>query len=84
MLFVFLTFIAAGVSLIYASNRHQLALNTPISKKFKQLGYLLLISSAVISPFIFNGAASVFIWLMLVMLGLIIVPISSFWVRRLR
>ncbi|TLX45486.1 hypothetical protein C1E24_18655 [Pseudoalteromonas phenolica] len=84
MLFVFLTFIAAGVSFIYASNRHQLALNTPISKKFKQLGYLLLISSAVISPFIFNGAASVFIWLMLIMLVLIIIPISSFLIRSIR
>ncbi|ALO43068.1 hypothetical protein D9981_00410 [Pseudoalteromonas phenolica O-BC30] len=84
MLFVLLMLIATGVFFIYASNRHQLALSNPLSKKCKLLGYLLLIISVVIPPLIFSGAANIFMWLMLVMLGLIIVPISSFWLRRLR
>lgn len=82
MLFVFLTLIIAGVSFIYLSNRHQLALPKPLSKPFKFLGLLLLVASAVISAVVFNGAAIFFVWVMMIMLGLILLPISSFLLRN--
>lgn len=82
MLFVFLTFLAAGVSLIYATNRHQLTLQTPLPHQFKYLGFIFLVISAVCSAFIFTGAAILFLWLMLFMLALMLLPISSFLLRK--
>ncbi|MBW8190627.1 hypothetical protein K0504_06215 [Neiella marina] len=75
--YVLAAFMLCCVLLLYVTNRHQILLANPISKRFRPLAYAGLALSLICWLLLLSFASALLMWFMVLMIGLMLMPMVS-------